>query len=119
MGVPFSFPSAIQFLRALRSKVTSLYVEENNEELVLCPHIPQEMPAGRVKGIKVGDYTLDIEWRKKMPRRVQLSASKEKTFRIASNGLASVRLDKTQQPLSHPIEIAPKTPLFFDRFQKT
>ena len=119
MGMPFSFPSPIQFLRALRNKVTSLFVEESGEELVLCPHIPQEMPAGRVKGVKMGDYTLDIEWRKKMPRRVQLSASKEKTFRIASNGLASVRLDKTQQPLSHPIEIAPKTPLFFDRFQKT
>lgn len=117
-GFSFSFPP-FTFLRALRSKVTSLFFSEEGDKITLCPHLPKKMSAGRIKGVKVGDCLLDMEWRKGQPRRVQVTALKEKALYLAAKGLTTVRVGGKQVPLDRPIHLTPGQSLFFDRFQQT
>jgi len=70
------------------------------------------MPAGLFKDAKIGYYTLDTEWRKKMPRRVQLSASKEKTFHMTSKNLTIARPDKTNSLSAILLRLFPERHFF-------
>ncbi len=117
-GYSFSFESPIQFLRGLRSKITSFFVEQTGQELLLCPNIPHEMPAGRIKGLKSGDLSLDVEWRKGILRRLSLISSKEKSLKISVKGHSSVRIERKKVSLLTPIAVQANQLLFFDRFEK-
>jgi len=118
MGYHFSSESPIAFLRALRSKITSFFVEKEGEHLLLCPHIPHEIPAGRIKGLKVGDDTLDLEWRKGILRRVAILPAKDHSLTLHSKGLMSARIGRTVIRLANPLVLKESQILFLDRFEK-
>lgn len=101
-------------------RIRSLFFKQNERRLALLPHLPVELHAGRLIGLKVaGVGTLDLEWSKKCLRRIEL--------RVTTSGEVILELPKTlyafrvngeKRSTSEPLLLEAGQTYRLDRFQK-
>ena len=101
--------------------VRSMFFKQNERRLAFLPHLPISFDAGRIVGLKApGVGEIDIEWSKKLLRRVIIRANTsgeviiELQKEIKSFRVGKKRAHKSNEPL---LLEAGKT-YFLDRFQK-
>lgn len=104
--------------------IRSLFFQEDSETLSLLPCLPPEFHAGRYLNIKTSHgEEIDIEWSKKMLKRVLLRPSSPRSLRLHLPKVKSFRVRTSLQDRGYiltPEDLLPTTsiPLILDRFQK-
>jgi len=101
--------------------VRALFFKQNERRLSFLPHLPISFDAGRMIGLKAsGIGVIDIEWSKKLLRRVIIRAttSGEVVFELQKE-IKSFRVGKKRSHKAHePLLLEAGKTYFLDRFQK-
>ena len=106
--------------------IRKLLIEIQDEKIAILPCLPKEIHAGHFIDIDCGkDLTMDLEWSKKLIRRLILRPKKDQTIipsfqkPIESFRLRMGRKGKgTSIPAGTPLELKKDTLYVLDRFQK-
>lgn len=106
--------------------IRKLLVDISDQEVEILPCLPKEVHSGRFVGIECGQGLLmDLEWSKKLIRRLTLHPKKDQTvIFIFQKPVTSFRLRLgrkgrgKQVPVGTPLELKKDTFYILDRFQK-
>lgn len=105
--------------------IRSLFIEQQERNISILPHLPQEFHCGRFIGIQLaGIGVLDIEWTKKQIRKMILAPTSNQTVQFDfGKKIKSFRLTQGSQPkgsrliASSSIDIHTGESYLFDRFE--
>ncbi len=118
--------SPLTLLTELVPCILNLFIEQNQNAINVLPHLPTEFHSGRLTNLLCAEIgTLDIEWSKKLIRRMLLLPSKDgkvvfsfqkdiKRFRLRFKESESGRIMHPESEIS----ISTGQQLIFDRFEK-
>jgi hypothetical protein len=118
--------SSLALLTELVPKILNLFIAQNQNAISILPHLPTEFHSGRLINFSCSDIgTLDLEWSKKIIRRMVLKATHTgkvnfsfqkdvKQFRLRLKENESGQILKPEMEIS----ILPGQQLLFDRFEK-
>ncbi len=106
--------------------IRKLLIEKREDYLAILPCLPKEIHSGRFVDIDCGDgLIIDLEWSKKLIRRMTLRPKKDQTLTLSFQKVIEVfRLRRgrkgrgTTIPIGSPIELKKDTLYILDRFQK-
>ncbi|QVL57268.1 MAG: hypothetical protein KFB93_07760 [Simkaniaceae bacterium] len=106
--------------------IRKLLIEKQEETLAILPCLPKEIHAGRFVDVDCGDaLTIDLEWSKKLIRRLTLRPKKDQTTILSfQKPIESFRLRMGRKgrgkliPIGTPLELKKDTLYILDRFQK-
>lgn len=99
----------------------SLFFQREENRLLILPALPVEFHAGRLLQIRCGEYgTLDIEWTKKLIRRMVFVARKTGEIRFEfQKGIRSFRLQRgTRLSVDDVVCVEAGKEYLLDRFEK-
>lgn len=117
--------SPLFLLKQSGTLIRSLFIQEG-EKIALLPHLPPELHAGRYLNVTVnnGDQ-LDMEWSKKLLRRVIWRPSRDSEVRVClQKAIQSFRVRNHMQDKGYilerdePLRLQAGQLLYLDRFQK-
>lgn len=105
--------------------IRQLFIQQKENKLSLLPCLPVELHAGRFVGVECKDLTLDIEWTKKLIRRLSLRPQTDQVCYLKfQSPLKSFRLRKGPRDrgrvyeVGTPLQLSAGTTYTLDRFQK-
>lgn len=100
--------------------IRMLFLSAEGDDLAILPCLPVELHAGHAANLQVSeDLNLDIEWSKKMLRRLTLRSSKERTWKLKlQEDLKSYRLNGNRVSVESPLCLEAGKTFLLDRFEK-
>lgn len=117
--------SPLVLLKEGSNLIRSLFVQARENELTLLPVLPVEFHCGRMTDINVKDVgALDLEWSKKLIRRMLLRSCRDQTLSLVFKDVKSFRLRKSPQDkgerinCDNPLALDKNIAYLFDNFQK-
>lgn len=106
--------------------IRQLLIAQDKDRLAILPCLPKELHAGRFINVEAGKHlTLDLEWSKKLIRRLALHPKEDQTVQLTfQKPITSFRLRLgrrgrgTEVPVDQPLSLKKDTLYILDRFQK-
>ncbi|MDJ0652033.1 MAG: hypothetical protein QNJ27_03405 [Simkaniaceae bacterium] len=106
--------------------IRKLLIDIKDRDIVILPCLPKEIHSGRFIGVEcVEGLSMDLEWSKKLIRRLMLHSKKDQTVTFAfQKPLLSFRLRMGREgrgelvPVGTPLELKQDAFYSLDRFQK-
>lgn len=106
--------------------IRKFLIDVDDQEIAILPCLPKEIHCGRFIGVECGQgLSIDLEWSKKMIRRLTLHPKKDQTVTFTfQKPVTSFRLRMGRKgkgkliPVGTPLELKKDTLYILDRFQK-
>jgi hypothetical protein len=107
-------PSPFSLLRELYLLFRSFFIQSEDKALYLLPHLPPLFHCGRLIHVQQGGLHLDIEWSKKMIKKVYIRSNKEQTLKLHfQNPIQECRIRLENKPT----QFKNKSSFTFEKFK--